>query len=108
MSKITAFLKDESGATAIEYGLIAAGIACDHCNCESDWHDLEHKVRQNIDSIEISFCAQTISVMGRPRVVGQHTRPAPFQVPANCAHVTRNFHDWRSIRPQLQGNSAAP
>ena len=27
MSKITAFLKDESGATAIEYGLIAALIA---------------------------------------------------------------------------------
>ena len=27
MSKITAFLKNESGATAIEYGLIAAGIA---------------------------------------------------------------------------------
>jgi pilus assembly protein Flp/PilA len=25
--KLTAFLKDESGATAIEYGLIAAGIA---------------------------------------------------------------------------------
>jgi pilus assembly protein Flp/PilA len=27
MSKISAFLKDESGATAIEYGLIAAGIS---------------------------------------------------------------------------------
>jgi len=27
VSKITAFLKDQSGATAIEYGLIAAGIA---------------------------------------------------------------------------------
>jgi len=27
VSKITAFLKDESGATAIEYGLIAAGIS---------------------------------------------------------------------------------
>ena len=27
MSKLYAFLKDESGATAIEYGLIAAGIA---------------------------------------------------------------------------------
>jgi pilus assembly protein Flp/PilA len=27
MSKVTAFLKDESGATAIEYGLIAAGIS---------------------------------------------------------------------------------
>jgi pilus assembly protein Flp/PilA len=27
MTKLTAFLKDESGATAIEYGLIAAGIA---------------------------------------------------------------------------------
>jgi pilus assembly protein Flp/PilA len=26
-SVITSFLKDESGATAIEYGLIAAGIA---------------------------------------------------------------------------------
>ena len=26
-SMITSFLKDESGATAIEYGLIAAGIA---------------------------------------------------------------------------------
>ncbi|MGA8613844.1 MAG: Flp family type IVb pilin [Xanthobacteraceae bacterium] len=25
--KLAAFLKDESGATAIEYGLIAAGIA---------------------------------------------------------------------------------
>lgn len=27
MSKVFAFMKDESGATAIEYGLIAAGIA---------------------------------------------------------------------------------
>lgn len=27
MRKFVAFLKDESGATAIEYGLIAAGIA---------------------------------------------------------------------------------
>ena len=27
MSKVLAFLKDESGATAIEYGLIAAGIS---------------------------------------------------------------------------------
>jgi pilus assembly protein Flp/PilA len=27
MSKFNAFLKNESGATAIEYGLIAAGIA---------------------------------------------------------------------------------
>src|SRR5689334_1467874 len=27
MSKVIAFLKDESGATAIEYGLIAAGIS---------------------------------------------------------------------------------
>lgn len=27
MNKFTRFLKDESGATAIEYGLIAAGIA---------------------------------------------------------------------------------
>ncbi len=27
MSKLIAFLKDELGATAIEYGLIAAGIA---------------------------------------------------------------------------------
>ncbi|MBV8790622.1 MAG: Flp family type IVb pilin [Pseudolabrys sp.] len=27
MNKLAAFLRDESGATAIEYGLIAAGIA---------------------------------------------------------------------------------
>lgn len=27
MSKLLAFLKNESGATAIEYGLIAAGIS---------------------------------------------------------------------------------
>jgi pilus assembly protein Flp/PilA len=27
MSKISEFLKDQSGATAIEYGLIAAGIS---------------------------------------------------------------------------------
>lgn len=27
MSKVLAFLKDETGATAIEYGLIAAGIS---------------------------------------------------------------------------------
>ena len=27
MSKLKKFLKDESGATAIEYGLIAAGIS---------------------------------------------------------------------------------
>jgi pilus assembly protein Flp/PilA len=27
MSRVLAFLRDESGATAIEYGLIAAGIS---------------------------------------------------------------------------------
>ena len=27
MTKLAAFMKDESGATAIEYGLIAAGIS---------------------------------------------------------------------------------
>ncbi|HZS64195.1 MAG TPA: Flp family type IVb pilin [Xanthobacteraceae bacterium] len=27
MTKVSRFLRDESGATAIEYGLIAAGIA---------------------------------------------------------------------------------
>jgi pilus assembly protein Flp/PilA len=27
MSKLVSFLRDETGATAIEYGLIAAGIA---------------------------------------------------------------------------------
>jgi pilus assembly protein Flp/PilA len=27
MSKLNSFLRDESGATAIEYGLIAAGIS---------------------------------------------------------------------------------
>ena len=27
MSRVFAFMKDESGATAIEYGLIAAGIS---------------------------------------------------------------------------------
>jgi pilus assembly protein Flp/PilA len=27
MTKLVAFLKDQSGATAIEYGLIAAGIS---------------------------------------------------------------------------------
>ena len=27
MSKLVAFLRDQSGATAIEYGLIAAGIS---------------------------------------------------------------------------------
>lgn len=27
MTKLSAFLKDQSGATAIEYGLIAAGIS---------------------------------------------------------------------------------
>jgi pilus assembly protein Flp/PilA len=27
MTKLVAFMKDESGATAIEYGLIAAGIS---------------------------------------------------------------------------------
>jgi pilus assembly protein Flp/PilA len=27
MSKVLVFLKDESGTTAIEYGLIAAGVA---------------------------------------------------------------------------------
>lgn len=27
MSKVSAFIEDESGATAIEYGLIAAGVS---------------------------------------------------------------------------------
>ena len=41
MSKITAFLKDESGAAAIEYGLIARLLGRDYCN--GDWTNLNGK-----------------------------------------------------------------
>jgi Flp pilus assembly pilin Flp len=39
MSRILAFLKDDSGAAAIEYGLIAAGIAIVIIGCgPGHWH----------------------------------------------------------------------
>jgi hypothetical protein len=59
MSKITAFLKDESGATAIEY------LGRDPCNGKRDWHELERQVRQYLGSIEVVF---DLSVNGEGRV----------------------------------------
>jgi pilus assembly protein Flp/PilA len=38
------FLKEDSGATAIEYGLIAAGISVAHSGRRHPWHEPEHDV----------------------------------------------------------------
>jgi hypothetical protein len=45
MRVIVRFLKDENAATAIEYGLIAAGIAgSDHSGDHGSWHRTEDHV----------------------------------------------------------------
>jgi len=44
---ISRFVKDEAGARAIEYGLIAAGhLHCHHCRRERPRHQAEHDVWQ--------------------------------------------------------------
>jgi pilus assembly protein Flp/PilA len=51
---VRAFLKDESGATAIEYGLIAAGIAVVVIATGAGHrHQLEDDFRKRADGVEI-------------------------------------------------------
>jgi len=52
MSLIKAFFKDESGATAIEYGLIAAGIAIAIITAVNG---LGTKLSTNFDTISTSL-----------------------------------------------------
>jgi pilus assembly protein Flp/PilA len=52
MSIIKSFLKDESGATAIEYGLIAAGIAIAIITVVNN---LGTKLSTNFDTISTSL-----------------------------------------------------
>lgn len=50
MSKVSAFIKDESGATAIEYGLIAAGISVGQC----DRYNPERQVPISLDPAQVT------------------------------------------------------
>ena len=51
------FWKDESGATAIEYGLIAAGIAArDHCRGQRTRQQSEHNVQLDQQLVEVTIC----------------------------------------------------
>jgi len=54
MEKVLVFLKDESGTTAIEYGLIAAGHLCrDHSDRECNRREPERQVQQRFHTLEV-------------------------------------------------------
>jgi Flp/Fap pilin component len=54
MTMLKSFLRDEKGATAIEYGLIAAGIS--H-RCGSTGLEPEHDLRQREERAELRLSA---------------------------------------------------
>jgi len=53
-AKLRHFLADDSGATAIEYGLIAAGISvCHNFGCEGRRHKAQHDLFLDLIAIAI-------------------------------------------------------
>jgi len=65
MSKLFAFLKDESGATAIEYGLIAAGISVVIiATVNAIGNTLNGKFTSNFDSAEVEVFASWLKLKG--------------------------------------------
>jgi hypothetical protein len=71
------FLNDDSGATAIEYGLIAAGhLNRDHRCREYNWLEPEHDVHQHF----------------QPAKVKAHTRSAKTKAPAIRPGLSFPFH----------------
>jgi Flp pilus assembly pilin Flp len=54
MSKVIAFLKNESGATAIEYGLIAAGISVVIIAAVNDRQHPQCQVRLHLAAAQIT------------------------------------------------------
>jgi hypothetical protein len=58
MVNIRKFLKDESGATAIEYGLIACRyFGCDHRDCDQSWWQAGNDLRQGVKRAELAVTA---------------------------------------------------
>jgi len=58
MSLITRFLRDDSGATAIEYGLIAAGISVAIiATVTQHWSQARYDLRQGRYRIELAGVA---------------------------------------------------
>jgi hypothetical protein len=53
LRKLLAFVQNESGATAIEYGLIAAGIAVAINRRERPWHEIECQVHVDLVATEV-------------------------------------------------------
>ena len=53
MAMLKSFLRDEKGATAIEYGLIAAGISVAIITVVTVWHKPEHDLRQREERAEL-------------------------------------------------------
>ncbi len=52
---ISAFLKDETAATAIEYGLIAAGhLGRDHCGRKRSRNEIERDLLVDLNLAEVS------------------------------------------------------
>jgi Flp/Fap pilin component len=47
------FLNEESGATAIEYGLIAAHPDSNHSGRQWSRHEIEHDVHQHFEPAEV-------------------------------------------------------
>ena len=67
MRMLSRFFRDESAATAIEYGLIAAGIAVAiHCRCPRCRHGAQYDLHQRVHCAALS--SQAVSVRQKPPV----------------------------------------
>ena len=64
MNLVRRFVTDERGATAIEYGLIAAGISGHHRRREHARHKLEHDIQQHLVTAQITSprCRRALSL----------------------------------------------
>jgi Flp pilus assembly pilin Flp len=61
MRTFKAFLRDESGATAIEYGLIAAGISIGIIAGQRPWHKAQIDILVDFNSTEITTSVRGIA-----------------------------------------------
>lgn len=71
MSKLYAFFRDEKGATAIEYGLIAAGISVVIIGAVNAIGstlntNFEHQLHQHLDPIELSSANSSVTPKAAP------------------------------------------
>ena len=96
MSKIVAFLKNESGATAIEYGLIAAGISVAIIGTVTT---LGSRLTTTFSSVSSALSGEFASHRGEPL-------KKPPGTAASCFSKGRRLSGWRGSRARSAARCA--